>query len=151
MQSSDEHWMQQALEVAQEAMAEDEVPVGAVLVGPDGTLLGRAHDARMRLHDPTAHAEILTMRQAGEKQGDWRLENCDLYVTLEPCPMCAGAIVMSRIRRLIYGAPSPKSGAIQSHLQILDIETFNHRVVVQSGILAEQCGKLLTEYFKKRR
>lgn len=148
---SPEDRMRQALDEARRAAARDEVPVGAVLVGPDGQVWGRGHDARMESHDPTAHAEILALREAARHQGDWRLDGCDLFVTLEPCPMCAGAILMARVRRLYYGAPSPKSGAVESLCRLLDTEGFNHSVEVHGGLLAEECGDLLRKYFHHRR
>ncbi|NQU43796.1 nucleoside deaminase [bacterium] len=143
--------MERALEEARKAIERDEVPVGALVIAPDGTLLGAAHDERMARRDPTAHAEILALRRAAQALGDWRLEECELVVTLEPCPMCAGALVLARIKRLVYGAASPKSGAVATHTRLLDIETFNHKVEVQSGVLAEACGKVLSEYFRGRR
>lgn len=143
--------MRLALEEARKGAEADEVPVGAIVVGPDGMLLGQGHDERMRLKDPTAHAEVLAMRRAAKTLGDWRLENCDLYVTLEPCPMCAGALVLARIRKVVYGAASPKSGAVESITHLLDIETFNHRVQSESGILAEECAAVLSKYFKEKR
>jgi tRNA(adenine34) deaminase len=105
----------------------------------------------MQRHDPTAHAEVLALRAAGEALGDWRLEDCDLYVTLEPCPMCAGALVLARIRRCIFGASSHKSGAVVSHMRMLDIETFNHRVAYESGLLADECAGVLSDYFRRMR
>lgn len=147
---SDEYWMRQAMAVAREAPACDEIPVGAIVV-KNRTCIARAHDLRHREKDPTAHAEILALRKAAEKTGDWRLEDCDLYVTLEPCPMCAGAIILSRIKRLIYGAPNHKSGAIETNCRLLDIETFNHKVEVTAGILAEESAALLKEFFKNKR
>ena len=148
---SDESVMRLALEQARLALAADEVPVGAIIVAPDGAVVAAAHDERMARCDPTAHAEILAMRQAAAALGDWRLENCDLFVTLEPCPMCAGAVVMARLRRVIYGAASVKSGAVETHLRLLDIATFNHRVEALGGVLAAECGAVLTEYFRGRR
>ncbi|HQH12036.1 MAG TPA: nucleoside deaminase, partial [Candidatus Sumerlaeota bacterium] len=101
--------------------------------------------------DPTAHAEMLALREGAKKIGDWRLADCDLYVTLEPCPMCAGAIILARIRRLVYGAPNHKSGAVQTHCRLLDIETFNHKVEVVSGVLADQSAELLKKFFAAKR
>jgi len=143
--------MRMALDQARQAAAADEVPVGAIVVAPDGALLAAAHDERIAAHDPTAHAEILAMRRAAQALGDWRLDDCDLYVTLEPCPMCAGAIVMARIRRLVYGAPSTKSGAFTTHTRLLDVDTFNHQVEVESGVLADECGAILADYFRAKR
>ena len=140
-----------ALEEARKAAAADEAPVGAVVIDPDGALVSAAHDERMALRDPTAHAEILALRRAARALGDWRLDGCDLYVTLEPCPMCAGALILARIRRLVYGAPNHKGGAVATHARLLDVETFNHRVEVEAGVLAEECGQVLTDYFRARR
>lgn len=143
--------MRLALAQARLGAERDEVPVGAIVVGPDGELLSEAHDERMELADPTAHAEVLALRRAAAALGDWRLENCELYVTLEPCPMCAGALILSRIRRVVFGADSPKSGAVVSRTRLLDLDCFNHQVQVESGILAEECGAVLSAYFKTRR
>ncbi len=150
MEEKDIYWMKEALKEASQAFEEDEVPVGAVIVLGD-ECLARTHDMRESLGDPTAHAEILAIRQAAQKIGDWRLEHCDLYVTLEPCPMCAGAMILARVRRLIYGAPNLKSGAVESHVRLLSIPTFNHLVTVKSGILSEECASLLSEFFRKKR
>ncbi len=147
----EEAFMRLALEEARAAAKADEAPVGAVVVDPDGAVVARAHDERMAGRDPTAHAEILALRRAGAALGDWRLEDCVLYVTLEPCPMCAGALILSRIRRVVYGATSPKSGAVESRARFLDIESFNHRVEARGGVLAKECGETLTDYFKNRR
>jgi tRNA(adenine34) deaminase len=146
-----ESLMRLALEQARRAAEMDEVPVGAVVTGPDGEVVAAAHDERMRLKDPTAHAEVLALREAAAALGDWRLGDCTLTVTLEPCPMCAGALVLARVKRLVYGAASLKSGAVETHVRLLDIETFNHKVEVVSGILAEECGQVLTDYFRARR
>jgi tRNA(adenine34) deaminase len=146
-----EHFMRLALKEARSAAAADEVPVGAVLVAPGGAIVAQAHDERNATADPTAHAEILALRRGAPELGDWRLEDCDLYVTLEPCPMCAGALVLARIRRVIYGALSPKSGAVESHTRLLDVETFNHRVRSTGGILADECGRVLSTYFREKR
>lgn len=143
--------MRLALEEARKGALADEVPVGAIVIGPDGALLGAAHDERMARHDPTAHAEVLALRMAGESIGDWRLEDCDLYVTLEPCPMCAGALILSRIRRVVYGAVSPKSGSVVSQVRLLEAAPFNHRVEALGGVLAEECAQVLSNYFKTRR
>lgn len=143
--------MERALQLAREAAGQDEAPVGALLVGPEGNVVAEAFDRRMALKDPTAHAEILAMREGAAKLGDWRLEGCTLYVTLEPCPMCAGAAVMARLDRLIYGAVSHKSGAAVSHLKLFEVDTFNHRVEVCGGLMAEECAQVLSDYFQNRR
>lgn len=143
--------MRLALEEARKSVLKDEVPVGAVVVDPHGSVVAAAHDERMGRRDPTAHAEILAMRRAGKALGDWRLEGCSLYVTLEPCPMCAGALILGRIRRVVYGADSPKSGAVVSQTRLLDVVTFNHRVEWIGGILAGECAALLSDYFREHR
>ncbi len=142
--------MREALREAGEAFARHEIPVGAVVVLGD-ECIGRGHDAREETCDPTAHAEILALREAARAIGDWRLEGADLYVTLEPCPMCAGALILSRIRRLVYGAPNHKSGAVASRCRLLDITDFNHSVEVIAGILDEECASLLSRFFTRRR
>jgi tRNA(adenine34) deaminase len=148
---SEEGRMALAMEEARLGAEANEVPVGAILVAPGGELLATAHDERMALADPTAHAEILAMRRAAQLLGDWRLDGCDLYVTLEPCPMCAGALVLARVRRVVYGATSPKSGAVETLTRLLDVEVFNHRVEAQGGLKAEECGGILSAYFQSRR
>lgn len=146
-----ETWMRRALEEAREGGRADEVPVGAVVVGPDGALLGAAHDERLRLKDPTAHAEILALRQAAKASGDWRLEDCDLYVTLEPCPMCAGAIILSRIVEVYYAADDPKAGCCGTLMNLLEDSRFNHQPKVIPGLMAEECGELLKTFFRQIR
>jgi tRNA(adenine34) deaminase len=117
----------------------------------DETLLSRAHDQRQASGDPTAHAEILALREAGRRLGDWRLEGCDLFVTLEPCPMCAGALVMARIRRLVYGALNSKAGAVRTHCRLLDVPSFNHRVEALGGVEEEAAAALLKDFFASLR
>ncbi len=146
----DSHFMKQALAEAQQAEAAGEVPVGAVVVR-DGEILARAHNQPIGLNDPTAHAEILALRAAAEKLGNYRLTGCDLYVTLEPCAMCAAALVHARIRRLIYAAADPKAGAVQSTMRLLDASHLNHRVEVTSGVLADESATLLQRFFARRR
>jgi tRNA(adenine34) deaminase len=142
--------MRAALAEARLAAAKGEVPVGAVVVC-GGEIIVRGHNLREHLKDPTAHAEILVLRQAALLRGDWRLNDCDLYVTLEPCPMCAGALIQSRIRRLVYGAPDPKAGAVGSCFNLLEMDCFNHRVEVTAGVCAGECASLLQEFFQKLR
>lgn len=142
--------MEAALDQARRAAAAEETPVGAaVFLG--ARLLAAAHDAKDTLDDPTAHAEILALREAGHALGDWRLENCDLVVTLEPCPMCAGAILQSRVRRLIFGARSPRWGAVVSRCRLLDEPRFNHRVEWMEGVRAAECAEILQAWFRARR
>ena len=143
--------MRAALSEAQQAAEKDEVPVGAVVV-KDGRIIGRGHDRKIGLNDPTAHAEILAIGAASGALGDWRLEGCTLYVTLEPCPMCAGAILLARIPRLVYGAPNPKFGAVESVTSLLkDDLDWNHAVEVIPGILAEKCAAEMRQYFSGKR
>jgi tRNA(adenine34) deaminase len=132
------------------AAAEDEVPVGAVIFR-DGKILAQAHNGREQLRDPTAHAEMLAITQAASSLADWRLEGCTLYVTLEPCPMCAGAIVLARIPRVVFGATDPKAGAVRSLYRLLDDPRLNHRCEIVEGVMAQECGALLTEFFAAKR
>ena len=146
----DEHYMEAALELAQEAYVRGEVPIGAVLVR-DGEILARNHNRREELKDATAHAEILVLREAGRLIGGWRLTGTTLYVTLEPCPMCAGALVQARVSRLVYGTRDPKGGAAASLYNITSDPRLNHRLAVEEGILRERCAALLQKFFKERR
>lgn len=145
-----QHYMQMALQQAVAAAECDEVPVGAVVVH-QGRVIGAAHNQREALRDPTAHAEMLAITQAAEALGDWRLEDCGLYVTLEPCPMCAGAIVNARVPLVVYGAADPKAGAARSLFQLLDDGRLNHRADVIPGVLADPCSLLLTDFFERQR
>ena len=147
---SDKEYMAEALQLALEALDHDEVPVGAVIV-QNGRIIGRAHNQRELLNDPTAHAEMIAITQAAEHVGSWRLENCTMYVTLEPCAMCAGAMVLARLPRLVFGARDPKTGAVGSLYDIPRDTRLNHRIEVTSGILEEECGQILTEFFRKKR
>lgn len=142
--------MEQALAEARQAEAEGEVPVGAVVVAA-GEVVARAHNRSVSDSDPTAHAELLALRAAGARRANYRLTDCDLFVTLEPCAMCVGALVHARIRRLVYAAPDPKAGAVQSATQLLEAPHFNHRVEVAFGLLAEEAGALLQRFFALRR
>jgi tRNA(adenine34) deaminase len=144
-----QHFMRFALIEAQSAASESEVPVGAVIVH-NNQIIASAHNQREQLKDPTAHAEMIAITQATEHFTSWRLENCTLYVTLEPCPMCAGAILQARINTLVYGTDDPKSGAVRSLFNLLNDNRLNHRCNIISGILAEQAGNILTEFFKKK-
>ena len=148
--ADDTHFMQSALAEARAADAAGEVPVGAVVVR-DGEILARAHNQPIGLNDPTAHAEILALRAAATKLGNYRLTGCDLYVTLEPCAMCAAAMVHARIRRLVYATADPKAGAVVSTMRLLDAPHLNHRVEVQSGLLADESSALLRQFFSSRR
>ena len=146
----DETFMAEALAEARLAAAEGEAPVGAVLVA-DGRIAGRGRNARERLHDPTAHAEILALQEASRTLGRWRLTGSTMYATLEPCPMCAGALVNARVDRLVYAVADPKAGAVDTLFDILRDPRLNHRVEVASGVLAEECGALLSGFFRQRR
>ena len=147
---SDDRWMAEALRLAEAALDHDEVPVGCVIVH-QGRAVGRAHNQRETLQDPTAHAEMIAVTQAAEALGSWRLTGCTLYVTLEPCVMCAGAMVLARLDRLVYGAADPKAGAVESIFRILDEKRLNHRVEETGGVLAEPCGRILSEFFRAKR
>ena len=147
---SDELWMEEALRSAQRALEAGEVPVGAVVVC-DGKIVGRGWNRNISDSDPTAHAEIVALREAGAAIGNHRLERCELFATIEPCPMCAGALVHARIKRLVYGADDPKAGAVQSVMQVLNHPQLNHRMEVRSGVLAGRCADLLQSFFKNRR
>ena len=149
-ESLDQFWMQRALELAQQAKAEGEVPVGAVLVKED-QILGEGWNAPISEHDPTAHAEIRALRSAAVGLGNYRLPDTTLYVTLEPCVMCAGAIIHARVKRVVIGALDPKTGAAGSVFDILNSERHNHQVEISQGVLAEECGALLKDFFQARR
>lgn len=146
----DEHWMRIAMGEAQAAADEGEVPVGAVVVC-DGRVIGRGRNARERLQDATAHAEIIAITAASQSLGSWRLEGCTLYVTLEPCPMCLGACLNARIPRVVYGAMEPKCGACGSVVDLRAPPGFNHRLDVTSGVLGEESGRLLVNFFRALR
>jgi len=142
--------MREALRMAQAALEHDEVPVGCLIVH-DGRVVGRAHNQREMLQDPTAHAEMIAITQAAEALGSWRLTGCTLYVTLEPCAMCAGAMVLARLDRLVYGAGDPKAGAVDSVFKLLEEPRLNHRIKVTAGVRREECGAILTQFFRKKR
>ena len=142
--------MRLALREAEQAAAHDDVPIGAVVVG-GGELLAAAHNERELRQDPTAHAEILALREAARALGSWRVLDTTLYVTLEPCAMCAGAIVLARVPRVVYGATDPKAGACGSVLDVLDDARLNHRPELLGGLLAPECGQLLSDFFASRR
>jgi tRNA(adenine34) deaminase len=146
----DEYWMRLALREAERALEHDDVPVGAVVVH-DGELIGAGHNERELRQDPTAHAEMIALREAASALGSWRLLDTVLYVTLEPCAQCAGAIVLGRVPRVVYGTPDPKAGAAGSVLDVLAEPRFNHRPEVASGLLAEESAALLVDFFRGRR
>ena len=143
-------YMRMALAQAQAALEHDDVPVGAVIVR-NGEVIGRAHNQRELLRDPTAHAEMVALTQAAGAVQSWRLTGATMYVTLEPCVMCAGALVLARVDSLIYGAEDPKAGAVHSLFQICEDPRLNHRLKVTGGVLAEECGEVLREFFQRRR
>ncbi len=147
---SDELWMLEAITLAQQAADRQEVPVGAIVV-KDGVVIGRGSNAPISANDPTAHAEVLALRDAAKQLGNYRLVDCTLYVTLEPCAMCTGAIQHARIARLVYGAKDPKTGACGSVVNLMSEPQLNHHTHVVPDVLAEECGQLLSVFFKQRR
>lgn len=146
----DERWMRAALAEARRAAREQEVPVGAV-VELEGRIVARGHNRPLHTHNPSAHAEILALGRAGRRLGNYRLNGCTLYVTIEPCAMCAGAIVQARVKRVVFGARDPKAGAAGSALKVLNHPKLNHQVEVASGVLKEECAGLLKDFFRVRR
>ena len=147
----DERWMEEALALADRAAALGEVPVGAIVVGPDGGVLGRGHNLRETAQDPTAHAEMIAIRDAARAAGSWRLEGATLFVTLEPCPMCAGALVLARVKRVVYGCDDPKGGACATFFTIGQDPRLNHQFELAGGVLAEACRGRLQSFFAKLR
>ena len=145
-----ETYMRMALEQAQQAFEIGEIPVGAVITHRD-RVIAAAHNQREQLRDPTAHAEMIAITQAAEAVGNWRLTDCVLYVTLEPCPMCAGAIINARIPMVVFGAADPKAGAVQSVFRLLSDARLNHRAEISSGVLQAPCSQMLTRFFEQRR
>lgn len=143
--------MRAALAEASRALAAADVPVGAVVLDPSGTVIGRGHNQREATGDPTAHAEIVALREAARARDEWRLAGCTLVVTLEPCAMCAGAVVLARVERLVYGAPDPKAGAVGSLWDLVRDRRLNHRPEVLAGVLADECGALLRDFFAGHR
>ena len=148
--NSDELFMWEAIKEAYKARKKDEVPIGCVIV-KDNQMIARAHNLRESKQKSTSHAEILAIEQANEIVGSWRLENCTLYVTLEPCPMCAGAMLLSRVERVVYGAADPKGGSVDSCMKMYDVSGWNHYPKVCSGILKDECSTLLKEFFAMKR
>lgn len=148
--TDDQHWMSIALECAEQAQAIGEIPVGAVVV-KDGQLISKGWNQSITLNDPSAHAEMIAIREAGKVLGNYRLTDCTLYVTLEPCPMCAGLLVHSRIKRLVFGAMDLKTGAAGSVMNLVQSEQLNHQVELSCGVMAEVCSSRLSAFFKQRR
>lgn len=146
----DERYMQLALAEARKAYAEGEIPIGAVLI-MDGAVVAAAHNQRETWHDGTAHAEMIVLQEACRKLGRWRLTGSTLYVTIEPCPMCAGALVMSRVDRVVYGGADSKAGAVESLFNLVQHPALNHRLEVRAGVLAEQCAGIMRDFFRERR
>ncbi len=146
----DQRYMQIAIDQAQIAQENGDVPIGAVIVHQN-QIIGKAYNQREQLKDPTAHAEIIALTQAAAFLESWRLNDCTIYVTLEPCPMCAGALVLARMKRLVYGCDDPKTGAVKTLYNIVQDQRLNHRLEVTSGVLAAECSELLQEFFQKRR
>jgi len=149
-EQNDEKWMQEAIAEALKAEQIGEVPIGAVIV-KDNEIIGRGYNLRETRLDPTAHAEMVAIRNACEQLEAWRLLDCTLYVTLEPCPMCAGAIVQSRVKRVVYGTSDPKAGCAGTLMNLLQEPRFNHETELTSGILQQECASLLTQFFRKLR
>lgn len=147
---NDEDFMRAAMEQALQAGACDEVPVGAIVV-LNGEIVGRGFNQPIGRHDPTAHAEIMALRDAGERLGNYRLPGCELYVTLEPCAMCSGAIMHARIARVVYGARDPKTGVAGSVLDLFAETRLNHHAAIEGGVLADECGRMLSSFFAARR
>lgn len=147
---ADEQFMHFALELARQAEAEIEVPVGAVVV-KEGEIIGRGYNAPISRHDPSAHAEMMALRDAAQHVGNYRLVGCELFVTLEPCVMCVGAMFHARIARVVYGARDLKTGAAGSVLNLFDTAQLNHHARIEGGVLAEECGKILSDFFARRR
>ena len=150
MNARDEHWMREALRCAKQARDAGEVPVGAVLVCND-EMIGQGWNCPISRHDPTAHAEVMALRDAAQRSQNYRLPNATLYVTIEPCTMCVGALVHARVARLVYGSNEPKAGVVASQTHLLESAWFNHRVQVQGGVLAEECRSLMQDFFQARR
>jgi tRNA(adenine34) deaminase len=148
--SSDELWMEEALRCAQRALEAGEVPVGAVVVC-EGRVVGRGWNRNLTDCDPTAHAEIMALREAGRNLGNYRLGDCELFATIEPCAMCAGAAVHARVRRLVYGADDPKAGAVQSILQVVNHPSLNHQMEIRGGVLAGRSAEIVLEFFRRCR
>ena len=150
MEFNDEYYMREALKLAKEAYDIDEVPIGAVIVHK-GEIIGRGFNKRNSLANPLGHAEIIAINEAAQYLNDWRIEECTMYVTVEPCPMCSGAIVQARIPRVVFGARNKKAGCAGSVINLLQIDALNHQVEITEGVLQEECSSIMTEFFKRFR
>jgi tRNA(adenine34) deaminase len=150
-QKDDDYWMCQALQQAQQAATRNEVPVGAVLIDASGELIAAGHNHPIGAHDPTAHAEIVVLREAARRLKNYRLPDTTLYVTLEPCTMCVGALVQARVARVVYGAIEPKTGAIQSAHRLFEQGKFNHYPDIQGGVMEAECATLISKFFEQKR
>src|SRR5205814_6658349 len=150
LKEKDEQWMNAALADAAAGQEAGEVPVGVVIVR-NGSIIARGQNRNVRDHDPSAHAEIVVMREAGQVLGNHRLEECELFVLIEPCAMCAGAMVHARLKRLIYGAKDPKAGAVESLIRVLNHPKLNHQMEITAGVLEEQCSEILRNFFRAKR
>ncbi len=146
----DEQWMRHAMQLAAQAEQQGEVPVGAVLVR-EGEVIGEGFNQPISSCDPTAHAEVVALRAAAKRMNNYRLPNTTLYVTVEPCSMCAGSLMHARVGRLVYGAQEPRAGVVESQMALLSQEFFNHRIDVKGGVLAEECGRLMGDFFARKR
>ncbi len=146
----DEQWMRHAMQLAAQAEQQGEVPVGAVLVR-EGEVIGEGFNQPISSCDPTAHAEVVALRAAAKRMNNYRLPNTTLYVTVEPCSMCAGSLIHARVGRLVYGAQEPRAGVVESQMALLSQEFFNHRIDVKGGVLAEECGRLMGDFFARKR
>ncbi|KXS45811.1 MULTISPECIES: tRNA adenosine(34) deaminase TadA [unclassified Candidatus Frackibacter] len=150
MEKNDYYYMRCALEEAQKAYQKEEVPIGAVII-KDDEIIARSHNLKEELNDPTAHAEVLAIKDAAQRLGGWRLNNCTLYVTIEPCPMCAGALVQARVDRVVYGASDSKAGAAGSVVNLFNLDELNHQIEVEVGVLEEECSNIMKRFFKELR
>ena len=151
MVKDDRFYMRLALQQAEKALAAGEIPIGAVIVDENGSVVADGYNMRELWQDATAHAEVVAIRRAGRQLGHWRLPSCTLYVTVEPCPMCAGALVMSRMKRVVYGCPDAKAGAVESLFNITGHQALNHQVAVTAGVLEDDCAAIMKQFFEQRR
>lgn len=150
MYDIDEKYMLEAIREAKKSASLDEVPVGAVIV-KDNVIIARGHNLREKTNDPTSHAEIVAIRKACKKLNSWRLEDCTIYVTIEPCAMCAGTLLWTRIAKIVYGASDPKGGAIKSSFELFNVKNINHHPEIKGGVIENECGSLMSDFFKKKR